>query len=83
MIRVDGKVLWNVLKFHGVGAQLLTGVKVFHKEASACMQADGKLKENFCIGAGLRSRYAMSPKQLDIFIDGCISKMKTQVGKKN
>ncbi len=34
--RVDWLVLWDVLKIYGVGGKLLSAIKSFYEEASAC-----------------------------------------------
>ncbi len=35
--RVDWDTVWDVLKIYGVGGRLLDGVKIFYRDASACV----------------------------------------------
>lgn len=44
------EVHWNVLNIYGVGGQLLEGIKVHYREASACVKVEGELSERFAIG---------------------------------
>ena len=41
---------------------------------------DGELSERFPIGFGLRQGCVMLPRLFNIFIDGCMRKMKEKVG---
>lgn len=41
--------MWDVLKVYVVGGRLLEGVKVFYKNAEACVKVGGKVSENFGI----------------------------------
>ena len=80
MIRVDRETFWNILKIYGVGRQLLGGIKIFYKEASAYMSLDGVLNESFLIGVGMRQRCVTSLWLLDIFfINWCIREMTAKV----
>ncbi len=52
--RVDWLALWDVLKIHSVGGQLLNAIKSFYEEASACVKISGETSEHFEIKVGLR-----------------------------
>ena len=41
--RVDGEALWNILKIFGVVELLLSGIKAFYRETSACVRMDRDL----------------------------------------
>ncbi len=55
--------------------------KSFYREANACVKADGKLSDNFATGVEVRQGCVMSPWLFNIFMDGCMRKMKAKVGK--
>ncbi len=40
--RVDWLALWDVLKIYGVGGKLLSQIKSFYEEASACVKISGE-----------------------------------------
>ncbi len=72
--RVDREALWNILKIYGVGGQLMEGIKAFYREANACVKVDGELSDTF--GVQVRYGCVMSPWLFNIFMDGCMRKMK-------
>ncbi len=39
--------VWDVLKVYGVGRSLMNGMKVFHKDAKACIKVNGEISESF------------------------------------
>ena len=45
--RVDREALWNVLKVYGVEGKLLGGIKLYYREANACVRVDGEFSEFF------------------------------------
>ncbi len=57
--RVSWLALWDVLKIYGVGGKLLSAVKSFYEEASACVKISGETSEHFEIKVGLRQGCAM------------------------
>ena len=75
--RVDREALCNVLKTYGVKR---TVIKVFYREASACVRVDGVLSESFPTGVGVRQGCVTSPWLFNIFMDGCMREMKAKVG---
>ncbi len=79
--RVDGKAHWNVLKIYGVGRHLMKGIKAFYREANACVKVYEELSDSFAIGVGVRQGCVMLPLLFNIFMDGCMRKMKAEVGK--
>lgn len=44
----------NVLKFYGVGEQLLKRIKAFSRAASPCMRMEGEHSDSFVIGMEVR-----------------------------
>ncbi len=79
--RVDREALWNVLKIYGKGGQLMEGIIAFYGEANACVKADGEFSDSFATELGAREGCVMSPWLFNIFMDGCMKKMKSKVGK--
>ena len=55
--KVDWEALWNVLKIHGNGGQLLAGLKAFYREASACVKMNGELSQFSPKGISLKQGY--------------------------
>ncbi len=50
----DGSMsLWKVSKLYGVGGKLLSAIKSFYEEASACVKISGETSEHFEIKVGL------------------------------
>ncbi len=78
--RVNWLALWDVLKIYGVGGKLLSAVKSFYEEASACVKISGKASEHFEIKVGLRQRCVMSPWLFNIYMDGVTREAKGKVG---
>ncbi len=78
--RVDWLALWDVLKIHGVGGKLLSAIKSFYEEASACVRISGDTSELFEIKVGLRQGCVMSPWLFNIYMDGVMREMKGKVG---
>ncbi len=52
--RVEREPLWNVLKIHGVGGQLMEGMKAFYRKVGGYVKVDGELSDSFAIGVGVR-----------------------------
>ena len=78
--RVDWLALWEVLMIYGVGGKLLSAVKSFYEEASACVKISGETSEHFEIKVGLRQGCVMSPWLFNIYMDGVMREMKGKVG---
>ncbi len=68
--------LWDVLKIYGVGEKLLSAIKSFYEEASACVRISGETSEQFEIKVGLRQGCVMSPWLFNIYMDGVMREMK-------
>ncbi len=51
---IDWLALWEVLKMYGVGGKLLSAIKSFYVEVSACVRISGEISEHFEIKVGLR-----------------------------
>ncbi len=84
--RVNWLALWDVLKIYGVGGKLLSSIKSFYEEASACVKISGEISEHFEIKVGLRQGCVMSPWLFNIYIDGVMREVKGkggEVGSKN
>ncbi len=77
--RVDREALWSVLRIYGVSGHLLKGIQAFYREANACVRVGGKFSESFAV-VGVRQGCVMSPWLFNIFMDGCMKKMKCKVG---
>ncbi len=69
-----------MLKIYGVSGQLLKGIQAFYREANACVRVGGKFSESFAVELGVRQGCVMSPWLFNIFIDGCMKKIKCKVG---
>ncbi len=50
--RVDWLALWDVLNIYGVGGKLLSAIKSFYEEATACFRISGETSEHFEIKVG-------------------------------
>ncbi len=75
--RVDWPALtWDVLKIYGVGGKLLSAIKSFYEEASACVKVSEETSEHFEIKVGLRQGCVMSPWVFNIYMDGVMREMK-------
>ncbi len=44
--RINWLALWEVLKIYGVGGKLLSAIKSFYEEASACVKISGETSEH-------------------------------------
>ncbi len=53
---MDWIALWDVLKIYGVGGKLLSAVKSFYEDASACVKITGETNEHFQRKVGLRQQ---------------------------
>ncbi len=62
-----------------VGGQLFEGIRSFYEDASAFVQVNGELSENFNAEVGVRQECIMSLWLFNIFMDGCIREMKVGV----
>ncbi len=79
--RVEWLALWDVLKIHGVEGKLLSDIKSFYEEASACVKIRGETSEHFEIKVGLRQGCVMSPWMFNIYMDGVMRDVKAKLGK--
>ncbi len=70
-----------MLKIYGVGGQLLKRIQAFYREANACVRVGGKFSESCAVEVGVRQGCVMSPWLFNIFMDGCMRKMRCKVGK--
>ncbi len=52
--------------------KLLSAVKSFYEEVSACVRISGETSEYFEIKVGLRQGYVLSPWLFNIYMDGVI-----------
>ncbi len=78
--RVNWLALWNVLKMYGVGGKLLSAIKSFYEEASACVKISGETSEHSEVKMGLRQGCVMSPWLFNIYMDGVMKEVKGKVG---
>ncbi len=78
MIESTGRT-YGRLRVYGVGGKLLEGVRSFYENASASVQVNGELSENFKVKVGVRQGCVMSPWLFSIYMDGCIKEMKVRV----
>ncbi len=53
-----------------MGGKLLSAIKSFYEEASACVKISGETSEHFEIKVGLRQGCVMSPWLFNIHMDG-------------
>ncbi len=72
--------MWDVLKIYGVGGKLLSAIKSFYEEASACVKINVETSEHLEIKVGLRQGCVMSPWLFNIYMDGVMRKVKGKVG---
>ncbi len=77
--RVDWLALWEVLRIYNVGGKLLSAMKSFYEEGSACVKINGGTSEHFEIKVGLRQGCVMSPWLFNIHMDGVMRKVKGKV----
>ncbi len=77
--RVDREAVWSMLHICGVGRQLLKGIQAFYIEANARVTMGGKFSGSFAVEVGVRQAHVMSPWLFNIFMDGCMRKMKCKV----
>ncbi len=77
--RVDREALSRVLKIYGVGGQLLKGIQGFYREANAYVRVGGEASGSFAGEVGERHGCVISPWLFNIFMDGCMRKMKRKV----
>ncbi len=68
------------LRIYGVGGKLLSAIKSFYEEASACVKSNGETSEHFEIKVGLRQGCVMSPWLFIIYMDGVMKEVKGNVG---
>ncbi len=78
--RVDWQALWEFLRIYCVGGKLLSAIKSFYEEASACVKINGETSEHFEIKVGLRQGCVMSPWLFNIYMDGVMREVKGKVG---
>ncbi len=78
--RVNREALWSVLRIYDVGGQQLKGIQAFYREANACVRVEVEFSENFAVEVGVRQGCVMSRWLFNIFLDGCMRKMKCKVG---
>ncbi len=72
--------MWDVLKIYGVGEKLLSAIKCFYEDASACVKNTDETSEHFEIKMGLRQGSIMSPLLFNIYVVGVIREMKGKGG---
>ncbi len=51
--RVNWMALWDVLNIYGVRGKLLSAIKSFYEDASACIKINGETNEHYDIKVGL------------------------------
>ncbi len=68
------------LKLYGVGGKLLSAIKSFYEEVSACVKISGETREHFEIKVGLRQGCVMLPWLFNIYMDDVMREMKGRVG---
>ncbi len=59
----------------------MEGIKAFYRKVNACVKIDGKLSDSFAVGVGVRQGCVIPTWLFNIFIDGCMRKMKAKMGK--
>ncbi len=57
----------------------MKGIKAFYREANACVRVGGEFSERFAVEMGVRQGCVMSPWLFNIFMKGCMRKMKSKV----
>ncbi len=78
--RVDWLALLEVLKIYGVGGKLLSAIKSFYEEASACVKISGETSEHSEIKVDLRQGCVMSPWLFNIYMDDVMREIKGKAG---
>ncbi len=63
-----------------MGGKLLSAIKSFYEEASACVKTSGETSEHFEVRVGLRQGCVMSPWLFNIYMDGVMREVKGKVG---
>ncbi len=78
MTRVDWLALWDVLRIYGVGEKLLSALKSFYEEATACVKISRETSEPFEINVGLRQGCVMSPMVVQYLYGWCYERSEGQ-----
>ncbi len=63
-----------------MGGKLLSAIKSFYEEASACVKISGETSEHFEIKVGFREGCVMSQRLFNIYMDCVMREMKDKVG---
>ncbi len=63
-----------------MGGQLLSAIKSFYEEATACVKISGETSEHTRIKVGLRQGCVMLPWLFNIYMDGVVREVKDKVG---
>ncbi len=63
-----------------MGGKLVSAIKSFYEEVSACVKISGETSEHFEIKVGLRQKCVVSPWLFIIYMDGVMREMKGKVG---
>ncbi len=58
----------------------LKGIQAFYRDANACVRVGREFSESFTVDVGVRQGCVMSPWLFNIFMEGCMRKMKAEVG---
>ncbi len=66
-----------------MGGKLLSALKSFYEEESACVKISGETSEQFEINVGLRQGCVMSLWLFNIYMDGVRREMKKQKKEEN
>ena len=75
----DRDVMWNVLRLYGIGGRLLQGVKSLYVGSKACVRVGNEVSEWFPVRVRLRQGCVMSPWLFNLYIDGVVREINTQV----
>ena len=64
--------VWNVLRSYGIGGRLLRGAKSLYLGSKAYVRVGNEVSEWFPVRVGLRQGCVMSPRLLNLYIDGVV-----------
>ena len=63
-----------------MGGKLLTAIKSFYRNSSACVRIGDRESDSFEVKVGLRQGCVMTPGLFNLFMDGVVREVKARIG---
>ena len=76
---IDQHGMWQMLRVYGVGGKLLKGVQSFYVDRWACVRVGNDVSEWFPVNVGLRQGRVISPRLLNVYMDGMVREVTVRV----